>query len=45
MKVEKHNYPLKSGDAYSRKKPSKNFMYTELNRKDIFIVSFEVLGY
>lgn len=34
-----------SGVAYFEEEDLKNFIYTELNRKDISIVSFEVLGY
>jgi len=34
-----------SGDAYFKEEDLKNFIYSELNRKDISIVSFEVLGY
>lgn len=38
-------YTNASGDAYFKEEDLKNFIYTELNRKDISIVSFEVLGY
>jgi hypothetical protein len=38
-------YTTKSGDAYFREEDLKNFIQTELNRKDISVVSFEVLGY
>jgi len=38
-------YTYESGDAYFKEEDLKNFIYTELNRKDISIVSFEVLGY
>jgi len=34
-----------SGDAYFKEEDLKNFIKTELNRKDISIFSFEVLGY
>jgi len=34
-----------SGDAYFSEEELKNFIMTELNRKDISIFSFEVLGY
>jgi hypothetical protein len=33
-----------SGDAYFDEEELKSFIYTELNRKDILIISFEVLG-
>lgn len=38
-------YVNNSGDAYFKEEDLKNFLYAELNRKDISIVSFEVLGY
>jgi len=38
-------YTSESGDAYFKEEDLKNFIYSELNRKDISIVSFEVLGY
>lgn len=34
-----------SGDAYFKEEDLKNFIRSELNRKDISILSFEVLGY
>jgi hypothetical protein len=34
-----------SGDAYFKEEELRAFIQTELNRKDISIVSFEVLGY
>ena len=37
-------YINESGDAYFEEKELKNFIYAELNRKDISIISFEVLG-
>ena len=38
-------YTHKSGDAYFKEEDLKSFIQTELKRKDISIVSFEVLGY
>jgi len=38
-------YTSEGGDAYFRERDLKKFLYTELNRKDISIVSFEALGY
>jgi hypothetical protein len=38
-------YTRESGDAYFKEEDLKNFIQTELNRKDISLVSFEVLGY
>jgi len=38
-------YTHKSGDPYFKEEELKNFIYNELNRRDISIVSFEVLGY
>jgi hypothetical protein len=38
-------YTSESGDAYFKEEDLKNFLQAELNRKDISIVSFEVLGY
>jgi len=38
-------YTDRSGVAHFKEEDLKNFIYTELNRKDISIVSFEVLGY
>jgi len=35
----------KGGDAYFREGDLKSFIRSELNRRDITIVSFEVLGY
>jgi hypothetical protein len=33
-----------SGDAYFEEEELKNFLYSELNRKDIALISFEILG-
>jgi len=38
-------YTSESGDAYFKEEDLKNFIQTELNREDISLVSFEVLGY
>jgi len=38
-------YTHESGDAYFKEEDLKNFIHTELNRKDISIISFEALGY
>jgi hypothetical protein len=38
-------YFYDSGDAYFKEEDLKNLIQTELGRKDISIVSFEVLGY
>lgn len=38
-------YTNNSGDAYFKEEELKNFIKTELNRKDVSIFSFEVLGY
>ena len=38
-------YFHESGDAYFKEEDLKNFIYTELNRKEISIFSFEVMGY
>ena len=38
-------YFYESGDAYFQEEDLRNFIYAELNRKDISIVSFEVMGY
>jgi len=38
-------YTHGSGDAYFKEEELKNFICAELNRKDISLVSFEVLGY
>lgn len=38
-------YTNNSGDSYFKEEDLKNFIETELNRKDISIFSFEVLGY
>ncbi len=38
-------YTNTSGDAYFKEEDLKNFIQAELNRKDISIFSFEVLGY
>lgn len=35
----------KSGDAHFKEDDLRNFIHNELNRKDISIISFEVLGY
>jgi len=34
-----------SGDAYFKEEDLKNFIQAELDREDISLVSFEVLGY
>ncbi len=38
-------YIRESGDAYFKEEDLKSFIQAELNRKDISLVSFEVLGY
>jgi hypothetical protein len=38
-------FPEGGGDAYFKEEDLKNFIQTELGRKDISIISFEVLGY
>ena len=38
-------YNYESGDAYFKEEDLKNFIQIELNRKDISIISFEILGY
>jgi len=38
-------YTSESGEAYFKEEDLKDFIYTELNRKDISIISFEALGY
>jgi hypothetical protein len=38
-------YTNASGDAYFKEEDLKNFIHAELNRNDISIISFEVLGY
>ena len=38
-------YFYESGDAYFKEEELKNFIQIELNRKDISIISFEILGY
>jgi len=38
-------YFYESGEAYFKEEDLKNFIYAELNRKDISIVSFEIMGY
>jgi len=38
-------YFYESGDSYFKEEDLKNFIYAELNRKDISILSFEVMGY
>ena len=38
-------FPEGGGDAYFKEEDLKNFIQTELDRKDISIISFEVLGY
>ena len=38
-------YSYESGDAYFKEEDLKNFIQIELNRKDISIISFEILGY
>ena len=38
-------YQDKSGGAHFKEEDLRNFTHRELNRKDISIISFEVLGY
>jgi len=38
-------YTNNSGDAYFKEEELKDFICNELNRKDISVFSFEVLGY
>ena len=37
-------YINERGDAYFKEKELENFIYTELNRKEIPFISFEILG-
>lgn len=38
-------YTSESGDAYFKEEDLKDFIFAELGRRDISLVSFEVLGY
>lgn len=38
-------YTDKRGETYFKEEDLKNFIYTQLNRTDISIISFEALGY